>query len=94
MTTKIHTRINDACTKHNLELISDIEELKVLLNYMTYKCPCNNEHTKTIKEFLRKPLKQCCSDRIKLEEFKNMPEENTNCLSNSPNLRSLYVIGL
>lgn len=75
MTTKIHTRINDACTKHNLELISNIEELKVLLNYMTYKCPCNNEHTKTIKEFLRKPLKQCCSDRIKLEEFKNMLEE-------------------
>lgn len=75
MSTKIHTRINDACTKHNLELISNIEELKVLLNYMTYKCTCNNEHTKTIKEFLRKPLKQCCSDRIKLEEFKNMPEE-------------------
>lgn len=75
MTTKIHTKINDACSKHNLELISNIEELKVLLNYMTYKCPCKNEHTKTIKEFLRKPLKQCCSDRIKLEEFKNMPEE-------------------
>lgn len=75
MSTKIHTRINDACTKHNLELISNIEELKVLLNYMTYKCPCNNEHIKTIKEFLRKPLKQCCSDRIKLEEFKNMSEE-------------------
>lgn len=75
MTTKIHTRINDACSRHNLELISNIEELKVLLNYMTYKCLCNNEHTKTIKEFLRKPLKQCCSDRIKLEEFKNMPEE-------------------
>lgn len=75
MTSKIHTRINDTCSKHNLELVSNIEELKVLLNYMTYKCSCNNEHTKTIKEFLRKPLKQCCSDRIKLEEFKNMPEE-------------------
>ena len=75
MSTKIHTRINDTCREHNLTLISNLEEIKILLNYMTYRCLCNIDHTKTVKEFLRKPLKQCCSDRIKLEEFKNMPDE-------------------
>lgn len=68
-------KLISSLNEYELELLTPINNIEKQSDIIEYKCLCNNTHKKTIREFIKKPLKNCCEIRIQLKKFSEEKDE-------------------